>query len=97
MSFEENQRVRYRKSPLKEVICQLRFPADLSISVQPPIEFQSKIRELFPNYAETVEKEHNIELNASEEGISDAHFTQKAIPNYSFESEDKAWRVNLTK
>ena len=96
MLFEETERVIYAKSPLREVICQLRFPTDLSISAQPPVEFQKAIRSLFPNYSEIVEEERNIEVNASEGGISDAHFTQRKTPNFAFESEDRAWRVNLT-
>ncbi len=41
-------RCRYGKSPLGEVICQLRFPEILSISAKLPVEFQEEIRGEYP-------------------------------------------------
>ena len=34
----------YARSPLVEVICQLRFPAILSIGANDPVDFQEAIR-----------------------------------------------------
>lgn len=46
--FPEVERVVYGKAPLVEVICQVRFPADLRIETTAPAEFQQRIREQFP-------------------------------------------------
>ncbi|MBL8962502.1 MAG: TIGR04255 family protein [Phycisphaeraceae bacterium] len=46
--FPEVERVIYGKSPLVEVICQVRFPADLRIETTPPVDFQQRIRAQFP-------------------------------------------------
>jgi hypothetical protein len=42
--FPESERIIYAKNPLESVICQLRFPAILKISSEPPVEFQETLR-----------------------------------------------------
>lgn len=59
--FPPTQRVVYRKNPLREVICQLRFPTILRITSEIPSTFQEKIRGEFPDYVE----ETNAVLPAS--------------------------------
>lgn len=51
MLFGHYDRYQYAKSPLVEVICQLRFPTILSIGSQEPAAFQEAIRREFPRYA----------------------------------------------
>jgi len=46
--FPAVTRVLYRKPPLLQVICQIRFPPILRIEGQPPAEFQDRIRHVFP-------------------------------------------------
>ena len=41
--FSYEDRCIYRRSPLIEVICQLRFPAILRIDAQAPAQFQEAI------------------------------------------------------
>ena len=96
MFFPETQRVRYQNNPLNNVICQLRFPAILSIATQPPAEYQQLIRSAFPFYEQNIEQEHSFEFSATEGVISDAHISQRNNPNHTFESEDRSWRINLT-
>ena len=48
--FSNEDRCLYSKSPLAEVICQLRFPQILIIGTQVPAEFQETIRDEFPQY-----------------------------------------------
>ena len=43
--------VHYGRPQLREVICQLRFPAILSIGSHEPADFQEAIRQEFPRYA----------------------------------------------
>jgi uncharacterized protein (TIGR04255 family) len=50
MPFPESQRVIYRKNPLGEVICQLKFPTILQIKAEVPSKFQERIRSDFPLY-----------------------------------------------
>jgi len=50
MPFPRSEKVIYQKPPLGEAICQLRFPANLRIEAQPPIDFQDAVGELFPIY-----------------------------------------------
>jgi len=46
--FPASPRVIYEKTPLREVICQLRFPPILRVEAQTPADFQDRIRERFP-------------------------------------------------
>ena len=50
--FPPVERVIYRKAPLVEVICQVRFPADLRIETTPPADFQQRVRSHFPLLAQ---------------------------------------------
>ena len=43
-------RVIYQNNPLIEVILQIRFPTNLSISNDDPVKFQQGISSLFPIY-----------------------------------------------
>ena len=51
MLYSDSPRVHYNKPQLAEVICQLRFPAILSIGAREPVDFQDAIRSMFPRYA----------------------------------------------
>lgn len=51
MLSADGKRLIYEKPQLVETICQLRFPAILSIETKEPAEFQDRIREMFPRYA----------------------------------------------
>lgn len=90
----EFKRVRYEKSPLIEVIFQLRFPTILSINSLPPVEFQEKIRAQYPFYNEQIEKQGAIFFNPQIEATS----LQKTAENknYAFVSEDNQVKINLT-
>lgn len=91
--FKETERIQYAKPQLLEVICQLRFPAILSISAKEPAEFQDRIRGDFPRYNRKVEKLPpkvigqlgNMKLEE-----------QPPVINYEFISGDGRWKVNLT-
>ena len=48
--FSKSPRCRYGTNQLVEVICQLRFPEILTISANPPAEFQDAIREMALTY-----------------------------------------------
>lgn len=91
--FLETERVQYRKPQLLEVICQLRFPAILSISAREPAEFQELIRGSYPQYTRNIEKlppkvlgqPGNMKLE-----------NQPDVINYQFLSADGRWKINMT-
>ncbi|MBI2842217.1 MAG: TIGR04255 family protein [Armatimonadetes bacterium] len=51
MPFPESERVLYKKNPLAEVICQLRFPSILRIGADVPADFQDRVRNDYPIYS----------------------------------------------
>ncbi|MES0127921.1 TIGR04255 family protein [Mesorhizobium sp. M0029] len=46
--FPNSERVIYARSPLVQVICQIRFPKILRIEATPPADFQDQVRDLYP-------------------------------------------------
>lgn len=40
----------YQRNPIREVICQLRFPAILEIGTQEPAAFQKRVKASYPLY-----------------------------------------------
>lgn len=80
---------------LVEVICQLRFPAILSIDSREPADFQEAIRSMFPRYAVRQEQQPPKLTGA---GTPNAKLEPSApINNYYFVSADGQWKLNLTK
>ena len=91
--FNDRERCLYRKRQLLEVICQLRFPAILSISAREPAEFQEGIRGDFPQYKRLLEQPQPRVVGGPgnfrvEEG--------EKITNYQFLSADGKWKASLT-
>ena len=91
--MKEYRRVRYQKSPLIEVVFQLRFPTILSINAKQPMEFQEKIREKYPFYQEGDEQQN--EMIIGPDG-SPVQMKMNSIKNYAFISSDKNYKINLT-
>ncbi len=92
--FASEDRYEYVAPPLIEVICQLRFPAILSISAQEPAAFQERIRGTYPIYAARKDQAAPRVVNANTPNPTLE--TPKPVTNYNFVSEDKRWKVNLT-
>ena len=91
--FSTEPRRIYRRNPLTDVICQLRFPEILAIEANAPAVFQDAIRDEFPQYSARKEmpapKLSGVPGNLQLEN-------QPATTNYQFTSADGIWRVNLT-
>ncbi len=85
MLFSSYDRYQYAISPLLEVICQLRFPAILSIAAKEQVEFQERERRDIPRFSSQQER---LSAKPGSEGAM--------VTNYSFISEDGAWKLNLT-
>jgi uncharacterized protein (TIGR04255 family) len=100
MPFPETRRVIYKRNPLDEVICQLRFPPILKIDKELPADFQDRVRRSFPNYAE--KGEWKLQFPAELEGQIPSEIMSQALQstatkNYEFKSEDGSWKINLTR
>lgn len=91
--FSNENRVKYRKNQLGDVICLLRFPEILTIEANVPADFQEVIRDEFPRYS--VRKETPLPKLS---GIPGNLQLEKQPPtnNYQFVSADGVWRINLS-
>ncbi len=91
--FPESERVVYRKNPLAEVICQVRFPRNLAIEAEPPSAFQKALGSAYPEVRETRAIQLPEEL-ARTVGLDVASLPASSA--FDFASKDGAWRVTLT-
>ncbi len=94
--FPVTPREEYDKNPLEEVICQLRFPTILKIGAAAPVEFQERIRKLYPNYEEAVE---SLQIpRALSELVSQLQISVPSISTkrYRFSTSDDSRSVVLT-
>lgn len=92
---EHDTRYLYTRSPLAEVICQLRFPTILSIGAKEPAEFQEAIRSVHPRYA--ARQEHPAPKLTGVGTSNPSLQQQPPVTNYNFISQDGRWKVNLTR
>jgi uncharacterized protein (TIGR04255 family) len=96
MALKDYHRVHYRKNPLLEVICQVRFPRILSIDGEVPSVFQNRINTRFPILQTANEYQQQVSMNMTDDNPI-PHITQtEKRPNYAFVSGDTKWKVNLT-
>lgn len=94
MLFAKFERCVYQKSPLIEVICQLRFPTILTIGTEEPAAFQEAIRHEFPQF---VARQERPAPKITGLGTPDAKVEQQPpITNYNFITQDGFWKLNLT-
>lgn len=100
MPFPETRRVIYKRNPLDNVICQLRFPPILKIDAELPAQFQELIRQDFPTFNEKVDlvlpEEPPPATLPSPEMLRQL-LQPRSMKNYSFVSEDDNWTINLTR
>lgn len=83
------ERVLFRKSPLRQVICQLRFPPVLSIAQEVPIALQEALRDEYPMFAE--QPEVTIGLRPS----SFAPVAGASTRAWRFSDAEENWSVAL--
>ena len=91
-------RVVYGKSPLIEVIIQLRFPTIFSINNRDPDIFQDRIKSIFPSYFLTYDKPAiQIPVMAEKNTIPVPPMMENPpIKNHAFVSVDGKTKINLT-
>jgi len=98
--FPSVPRVIYAQNPLREVICQLRFPSILRIEAELPAAFQDRIRDVFPIYQEQsipASPLAGLSLPAELMQLVEANFLGSQKPPYAFRSEDGQWSVTMAK
>jgi len=93
MNLPEFERVIYKRNPLVEVVCQLRFPPILKISQREPVEFQDEIRFQYPLFETNKAQVPSEFLNIVEQ----FSLPLQSDTTYSFRSEDKRWNLSITK
>ena len=93
MLFSHYDRYQYVRSPLVEVICQLRFPDILSIGAKAPVDFQEAVRQEFPRFSKA--QERLAPKRVMVDGVPKM-VQPEPITNYNFVSEDSLWKLNLT-
>jgi uncharacterized protein (TIGR04255 family) len=100
MGFPDSPRVVYRKNPLAEVTCSLRFPSILKIDSESPAAFQDAIRTDYPLYAEAPLANAQIPPNLPPEMVK---FVQglgafgQVGRRHEFATDDRKWQITLTR
>ncbi|BAQ66091.1 TIGR04255 family protein [Geminocystis sp. NIES-3709] len=93
MDLPKSERVIYKRNPLIEVVCQLRYPPILKVNSE-PVDFQEAIRDEYPYY-EVNKPQLPSDFNKI---IQQTGFP---FPNeemgHLFKSEDEKWLLTLTK
>src|SRR6267378_1549779 len=94
--FPESERVIYAKNPLESVICQLRFPAILRISSEPPVHFQEGLRKFYPLFREIAPVDIPTGFPAELVSIVGKLLPNPGFKTYEFSTDDSKWQVTLT-
>lgn len=94
MLRSDKPRVHYANPQLREVICQIRFPAILAIDAKEPADFQEAVRGTFPRYA--MRHDQLPPKMTVVNGTPQAQ-PQPSVVNYHFLSADNKWKLNLTR
>jgi len=94
MNLPDYERVIYKRNPLVEVVCQLRFPTILKIANQDPVELQDNIRDDYPLLEISKEIPFIPEFARMLQPGEVQSFTETV---YNFRSEDLKWQVSLNR
>ncbi|HYN87627.1 MAG TPA: TIGR04255 family protein [Ardenticatenaceae bacterium] len=99
MPFPPSNRVRYEHNTLRQVICQIRFPAILRIESGLPIGFQERIRQEYPIFQEKLEGQADLPpevVKLLPQALAEAAF-HRTRAAYEFLSADEVWTLTLTR
>lgn len=89
LRFPSVKEIPLENPPIAEVICQVRFPILLRITAEMPVEFQERIRDLFP----ILEVQHGLTVQVDPLGDAAAKAEQRI---FRFKSEDGTTVVSLS-
>lgn len=97
MPFPPSDRLIYQKNPLRQVICQVRFPPVLLIEAEVPAEYQERIREAYPFYEQTVSGALEGVPPEIARLVTAVGFGPAASKvAHQFEAADGSWKSTLT-
>ncbi|MDQ2731691.1 MAG: TIGR04255 family protein [Armatimonadota bacterium] len=87
----------YRKNPLEQVICQLRFPTILAISSNPPAAFQERLRDQYPLFTTLPQlpSANKIPREILKHLIPGSVNSLLGPPCYQMSSQDMNWVLQL--
>jgi uncharacterized protein (TIGR04255 family) len=83
LCFPPYEDVRLQRSPLREVICQIRFPALLRIVEERPVAFQERVRQHFPE----LERQQEIRVETRPPAAEQSQLKLES-PVFRFTSRD---------
>lgn len=93
LNFPRQPEVRLQRSPLTEVICQVRFPPILRIASEDPKDVQELVRQRFPRFER--EEGYLLQLQFSGAAMADAPAAHHASRLYRFRSADQHTAITL--
>jgi uncharacterized protein (TIGR04255 family) len=93
LNFPHQPDVRLMRSPLTEVVCQVRFPPILRIGSEEPIAFQERVRRRFPRLES--EQGFLFQLQFSDAGMTPPPAAQSTARLYRFRSVDGFTSITL--
>lgn len=91
------KRTIYKKNPLIEVICQVNYPAILSIEATEPTQFQDLVRDKYPQYQIGNEYEDEIMVNLKGNSAETQLQRHAVTKIHNFIAQDGSSRVVITK
>src|ERR1700733_6499774 len=97
MAFPDVERVIYEHNPLREVVCQLRFPPILRIDAESPVQFQDLIRAEYPFYQARPALRLPPGVLPDMAQMIAASLPMAGQKAHVFESKDKTWNLSLSR
>jgi uncharacterized protein (TIGR04255 family) len=94
--FPPSPRVLYSEAPLVQVVCQLRFPTLLRVEGQLPIDFQERLRGIYPLFERGQSPFAAQFPGPLPPQIANFFGSQMSGANYQFSTVDKAYTLYLT-
>lgn len=95
MRLPPRERVIYARNPLIEVICQARFPRNLELEAQLPVDFQRQVRDEYPIFR--TREEVSVRLgneSASRDQEEGASIQRSRV--FDFVSANEEWYISLS-
>lgn len=94
LNFPRRPDVRLLRSPLTEVVCQVRYPTILRIANEDPAAFQERVRRRFPRFER--EEEFLFQLQFMSGGITEPPPVLPPSRLYRFRTIDEHTAITLT-
>lgn len=97
MPIPESERIIYANNPLKEVVCQLKFPTILRVESDVPAAFQEAIRREYPIYKEPQPSGLPEGLPSGIIRLLGSTLPLASPKIHEFATEDGVWKLTLSR